>query len=100
MAQLYIYSLLTLIILPTFYSVSSDYLNDLSDNGVIILNADNSVFNVSFSIMDDVTFELLEELTASLSFSGNLITLVTLDPNSAEIIILDNDGKSIMTFEK
>ncbi len=67
---------------------------------MIVLDAANTVLNVSFSIVDDSIFELIEELSASLSFSSSSVTGVTLDPTSAEIIILDNDGKSIMTFRE
>ena len=67
---------------------------------MIVLDADNTVLNVSFTIVDDSIFELIEELSASLSFSSSSVTGVTLDPTSAEITILDNDGKSIMTFRE
>ena len=83
-----------------FNSVSSDYLDDVSNNGMIVLNGDTSVLNVSFTIVGDSIFELLEELSASLSFSSSSVAGVTLAPTSAEIIILDNDGKSIMTFRE
>ena len=67
---------------------------------MIVLDADNTVLEISFSIVDDSIFELIETLSASLSFSSSSVTGVTLDPTSAEIIILDNDGKSIMTFRE
>lgn len=82
-----------------FISVSSDYRSDFSNGGKIVLNADNPTVNVSFTIVDDSIFELSENLSASLTFSNTAHPRVVLSPASVEIIILGDDGKSIiLTF--
>ena len=61
------------------------------------MNASNPTMNVSFSLVDDSVFERIEILFADLSFSVDVHPHVILDPASAEVIILDDDGKSMIS---
>ena len=61
------------------------------------MNASNPTVNVTFSIMDDSVFEPNESLFVNLGFSFARLPGVTLDPTSAEVIILGDDGKFIIS---
>ena len=61
------------------------------------MNASNPTVNVTFSIMDDSVFEPNETLFVNLGFSFASLPGVTLDPTSAEVIILGDDGKFIIS---
>ena len=64
---------------------------------MIVLNASNPTVNVSFSLMDDSVLETNETLFANLNFTFVSHPRVTLDPVSVEVIILGDDGKSILS---
>ena len=81
----------------TFISVISDYITDLSSGGLIVINASNPTVNVSFTLIDDSVFETNETLFANLNFTFASHPPVLLDPVSVEIIILGDDGKSILS---
>ena len=81
-----------------FISVTSDYITDLSSGGVIVVNASNPRVNVSFSLIDDTVFETNETLFANLNFTFSSHTRVILDPISAEVIVLGDDGKSKLSY--
>ena len=59
------------------------------------MDASNPTVNISFSLVDDSVFEPIMTLFANLRFSVDAHPHVILDPASAEIIILDDDGKSM-----
>ena len=61
------------------------------------MDASNPTVNISFSLMDDSVFEPIMTLFANLRFSVDAHPHVILDPASAEVIILDDDGKSIIS---
>ena len=67
----------------------------------MVLNTSKSVVNISFTLKDDELFELQEYLSASLELSDAVYPPdVVIAPSSEEIeiIILDDDGKSICTL--
>ena len=76
-----------------FVSEFSDYEDDIVFETV--LNAENSTANFSFTLVDDMLFEILESVNAQLSFSGDAIERVTLGNVNASIFIVDDDGKFI-----
>ena len=80
-----------------FISVTSDYSTDLSSGGLIVINASNPRVNVSFSLMDDSVFETDETLFANLNFTFASHPRVILNPISVKVIILGDDGKSILS---
>ena len=61
------------------------------------MNASNPTVNVSFSLVDDSVFERNETLFANLSFSVDALSGVILANASAVVVILDDDGKSIIS---
>ena len=61
------------------------------------MNASNPTVNVSISLVDDSVCEPIETLFANLSFSVDALSGVILAPASSVVIILDDDGKSIIS---
>ena len=82
-------------VLPSsLHSVQSDYLTTLSRFNLTIGPLDRGpiLLVVTFPILDDDIAELDEDFTVQLRIE-NFPDRVTLGIDSAEIIILDNDGK-------
>ena len=69
--------------------------DDYSNFGVMtyIFSPSQTRFTVQVPLINDIVFELTEGLSASLRFVGGVAPpRVTIDPGTAEIIILDDDG--------
>ena len=58
----------------------------------IKLNESVTTTSVSYSIVNDGTYEQTERFFVDLLFSGEHIPGVMLRPNSAEVMIIDDDG--------
>ena len=58
----------------------------------IELNESVTMASVSYSILNDGSYEQTEWFLVDLSFSGESIPGVTLSPNSTEVVIMDDDG--------
>ena len=78
----------------SFFSEGYDYWNDLFLEEILILNADTPSVSFIVSLVDDSDYELSESFSVSLNFSWTEMERVTLDPISAVITILDDDGMS------
>ena len=78
----------------SFFSEGYDYWNDLFFEEILILNADTPSVSFDVSLVDDSDYELNESFSVSLNFSWTEMERVTLDPISAVITILDDDGMS------
>ena len=76
------------------YSIaSSDFVSTLSSATVILSGASPQV-TITFPLIDDLIFEFNENLFGQLSFAaGGGHPRVSIDPGTAEVIIVDNDGK-------
>ena len=57
------------------------------------LNESKTTTSVDIPILNDNWYELTEHFTVNLSFSGEPIPGVMFNPSSAEVVILDDDGK-------
>ena len=81
-----------------YYSMTVVYsLTDGNDyNGItnLLLTFDSVTTNIDVpvNIIGDTIFELTESFNASLSFPGDPVPRVTLDPDSAQTTIIDDDG--------
>ena len=65
----------------------------LGVEGTYILTSSMSTLSVQIPLIDDEIFELTERLTASIGFfSGEAPPRVDISPDSAEVIIVDDDG--------
>ena len=58
----------------------------------IELNRSDTVTFVNYSIVNDGNYEPTERFFVDLLFSGELIPGVMLNPNSTEVVIMDDDG--------
>ena len=58
----------------------------------IELNESITTASVDIPILNDNGYEPTERFMVNLSFSGEPIPEVTLNPSSVEIVILDDDG--------
>ena len=58
----------------------------------IKLNESVTMTSVSYSILNDRTYEQTERFFVDLSFSSEHIPGVMLSPKSAEVMIIDDDG--------
>ena len=84
-----------IIILLCHYYFPTDG-SDYTDFGLInvTLSASMSQVTIPFPLIDDDVFEITEQLVANLSFgAGGGPDRVSIDPEFAEISILDDDGK-------
>ncbi len=81
-------------IVHNVYSIaSSDFVSTLSSETVILSGASPQV-TITFPLIDDLIFEFNENLFGQLSFAaGGVHPRVSIDPGTAEVIIVDNDGK-------
>ena len=61
-------------------------------NSQIKLNQSDTVTFVNYSIINDGNYEPTERFSIDLLFSGKPIPGVMLDPNSTEVMIIDDDG--------
>ena len=68
--------------------------NDYNSVGTFLLTFDSATtsIDVPVTIIDDTVFELTESFIVTLSFPGAPVPGVTLDPDSAQTTILDDDG--------
>ena len=58
----------------------------------IELNESVTMMLVNYSILNDGSYERTERFLVDLSFSGDPIPGVTLNPNSTVVVIMDDDG--------
>ena len=62
-------------------------------NVQVELNESVTMTTVDYSILNDGSYERTESFMVDLMFSGEPIPGVILNPNSTEVVILDNDGE-------
>ena len=62
-------------------------------NVQVELNESVTMTTVDYSILNDGSYERMESFMVDLMFSGEAISGVILNPNSTEVVILDNDGE-------
>ncbi len=60
------------------------------------LTSSMPTFTFDLLLIDDEIFELAESLSARVNFFGMPPARVTLTPETAQLTILDNDGKTIL----
>ena len=58
----------------------------------IELNQSDTVTFVNYSVVNDGNYEPTERFSVDLLFSGEPIPGVMLNPNSTEVVIIDDDG--------
>ncbi len=76
-----------------YFIASSDFVSTLS-SATIILSGASSQVTITFPLINDLIFEFNENLFGQLSFAaGGGHPRVSIDPGTAEVIIVDNDGK-------
>lgn len=72
-----------------FISGGNDYV--ITDSQLELSTDDTTVF-VHYPIVDDGVFERTECFMVHLSFPGVPVSRVRLDPSTAKVVILDDDG--------
>jgi hypothetical protein len=78
------------------FTAGSDY-NGTVGPGVFTFSSDVSIHSYKLPLINDSTFEISESLTASLSFAGPMPLLVSIGPDTANIIIENEDCKYFRT---
>ena len=76
--------------------------DDFTNIGITIytFSPSQTRLTIQIPLINDAVFELTERLSASLRFVGGVAPpRVTIDPGTAEIIILDDDGSLVVCMD-